>query len=53
MKTKIGTFDKLTLSKETVRSLSVRSSLRAGNDGPSVGCSAARECHKPPREPSP
>ena len=39
MKTRMSNQEKLTLSKETVRSLTVRTALRAGNDGPSVLCS--------------
>ena len=53
MKTRMSNQEKLTLSKETVRSLTVRTALRAGNDGPSVPCSAQREFHRPPRAPEP
>ena len=37
---------KLVLATETI--LKIKTGVRAGNDGPSIGCSAKRDCPRPP-----
>ena len=44
MKTKTKAPKTLTLSKETIRALAVRSSIQTGNDYPSFQCSNMRNC---------